>query len=262
MPGLPSRILHPPRSAEFEPLHAFHRDRQMGRGDDDAAGAHVVADQAGEMDFRRRIETGGRLVEQPDRTAVEQQFGDRDTAALAGRQVGKRQVAGVLQPDGRQRLVDLEFRPAGESLPEGQVLMHRQRRLHGVHRPEIMGSCGDGRPAAVIVLDRRASGAGAQQAGHGADQRRLAGAVRPGDDQPLAVGQRKIDTLEDRSGAAVHGKIAHDKLHGFPSFRRACRTDWRREAITRDFLTFDGLSRQKKLLYTMHIAPAAGAQTY
>ena len=56
-----------------------------------------------------RVEPGGRLVEQPERTPADQQPGDRRAAALAGRQIAEGQMADGAESDQIERRLDAEF---------------------------------------------------------------------------------------------------------------------------------------------------------
>ena len=74
-------------------------ERRMGRGDDHAAAGEMVAHQAGEQRLPGGVERRGRLVQQPDRPPHRQQAGDRQPPPLAGRQIRRRQMRGMAEPD-------------------------------------------------------------------------------------------------------------------------------------------------------------------
>ena len=67
---------------------------------------HGLADQLAEQGARGGIEPGVRLVEEPERGAAGQERGERDPAALAGRQpAGRRGAQATGQAEPLERLV-------------------------------------------------------------------------------------------------------------------------------------------------------------
>jgi hypothetical protein len=72
----------------------------MGCGENNSAAAQMRIHKAGDHRLPRRVERRCRFVQQPDRTIDRDQAGDRQAAALAGRQESSRQMRGVAQTDG------------------------------------------------------------------------------------------------------------------------------------------------------------------
>ena len=74
-------------------------------------------------------------------------------------------MADVWKTDGVQRLVDRQMRVPEKIPPESQVLLDRERGLHGVGMAKIMAGRGDGRPFLVAAFQIGHAGSGGQQAG-------------------------------------------------------------------------------------------------
>ena len=89
----------PPESQLFR----LNPQRPMRRRDDHPAAGQVPAHQSGQHLLAGRIERRGRLVEQPERARDREQPGEREAAALAGRQVGGGQMAERIKADRGER---------------------------------------------------------------------------------------------------------------------------------------------------------------
>ena len=195
-----------------------------------------------------RVEPGRRLVEQPDRAPADQQPGDRRAAPLAGRQIAEGQVRrSPPSPTASSASSTPSAASPQKSLPEGEILRHRQRRSSShcdgrdSGRPTQRSETSSPPPSS-----RTAAGSRRQQPGDDAQQRRLARSVRPGDDQRLAR----------RRGESRRRKR--------PARRRARRSDPRRSAASvlpgrsapasrcasQQYLPFVGLELFQEILYT------------
>ena len=82
-----------------------------------------------------------------------------------------------------------------------------------VRRPRPRSESLRRHPRAAILPGRRR-----QQAGDDAQQGRLARSVRPGDDQRVALAERKVDAGKDRLAAALAAQIIGDQPHRPPRF--------------------------------------------
>ena len=85
------------------------------------------------------------------------------------------------------------------ALPEAEVLGEGQRRLQRVEMAEIVAYAADRRASGAGSSTHRAGG-GREQPGEDAQQRRLAGTVRPGDRQQLAGRECEVEVREHRRG--------------------------------------------------------------
>ena len=109
----------------------------MGRRDDDAAAGEMVAHQSVERDLCRRIETGGGLIQQPDRPRDGGKPRERQSPPLSGRKVSRGKIRQRLKTERRERGFGRAF--AAEIIdPEAQILGDRQRGFQRVLMREIM----------------------------------------------------------------------------------------------------------------------------
>jgi hypothetical protein len=131
---------------------------------DEAATVEMFADDLDQPGFGRRVERRGRLVEEPDRAAGDQEPGEGEPAALARRQIGGRQRGEPDEPDPFERRTDVEIGDPRESTPEAEVLLDRELRLQRVHMTEIMTLLRD-RQLRIATVDAEFAGHRAQQAG-------------------------------------------------------------------------------------------------
>src|SRR5205814_1543557 len=94
-----------PRPSCAEPQLARRRGRErMMRGDDrHAAARDVVAEQALEEPLALVVERGERLVERPERHALERKPREPDAPALARGQPTRLQVAALVEANTRER---------------------------------------------------------------------------------------------------------------------------------------------------------------
>ena len=115
---------------------------QLGRRRQRPSGACVAATtrppsaqmrphQPGERLLRGGVERGGRLVEEPEGAARDEQAGERQPPALAGREIGDGRSRRVREPDRLERLAGRRGRVAEKVAGEGEVLGRRQRRSSG-----------------------------------------------------------------------------------------------------------------------------------
>ena len=185
------------------------------------AGADQVADQVPDLEAAARIDAGGRLVQEQHVGPAHQRRGQVQAPLHAAR-IGAHQPVGVgRQRDPLQHLRGAFARDASaqvvqpayhlDGLPAGQVLVHR-RELAG---KADAGADRDRIAHDVDAGDRGRAAVGLEQRGQHADQRGLAGAVRPqqgvddaGLDLQADAGQRLdgAESLLDPVGA-------HDRLH-------------------------------------------------
>src|ERR1700687_165949 len=102
----------------------LHPKRCMGCGDDEPAAREVVTHQTRKQALSAAMERGGRLVEQPDRPPHREQPGERKPPALAGRQIRRRQMRGMIEPHRSKGLRCVERLPAEKIPPEREILHH------------------------------------------------------------------------------------------------------------------------------------------
>ena len=146
-----------------------------------------------DLDLVADVEVGGRLVEDEDRGFLGEGEGDERELALAGRQRrARRDRAGLVMPT-RSMAASMASRSAGASPVRGGSCGSRPSATTSstVISNGHLRQLGDDRDGprdvpSVASQDRLATqrdhaGAGLQDAGQAAQQRRLAGAVRPDD---------------------------------------------------------------------------------
>ena len=133
--------------------------------------------------WRRAVERGGRLIEQPHRTLREQQPRKTQPPLLAGGQVARRNVAQSGQAESLERRL-ARAAVAKEAAPEGSVLRNREARLDRIGMPDIVALL-----AQCLVrgaaLHEDATRSGMQQTRNRAQKRRLAGSIGPHHEQCL-----------------------------------------------------------------------------
>ena len=120
----------------------------------------------------------------------------------------------AVEADHLQRIAGRKLRLAEETLPEAQVLGYRERRLHGIEVTEIMAGGCDGRRFAT--LDSHPAFRARQQACQNSEQRRLAGAVRAGDEKALPLPETEADGGEDAPPVALARQILGAEQHPTP----------------------------------------------
>ena len=103
---------------------------------------------------------------------------------------------------------------AEEGLPEGEVLLHRQFALHRVAVAEIVRRLAEALDRVRCSKEFRRPRFGRQQPGQDPQQRRLAGAVRPLDDEGFAAGNFEGNILENQIFAASGTQSLGDEPHG------------------------------------------------
>ena len=162
--------------------------------------------QRGELPFGNLVETGRRFVEQPDRPVAHEKPGNGRAAALAGGKIAEGQMTDIEEADHFQRLADRQVIFAEKILPEGKILLHRQRWLHGVAVAEIMARARGVLPF-LATLEGNLPFRHGKQAGNHSEQRRLANSVRTRNDQTFAGGKGEIHAREDQLAAAFPAQI-------------------------------------------------------
>jgi hypothetical protein len=197
------------------------------RQHDEAAGGAMIADHAGEARDTVVVERRRRLVQQPERRRRCQQARERDAPALAGREQARRQLGKAIKTERRERAADGGgVAQAVQLLPQREVLQHGQRRLHRVLMAEIAQAAAVGIEVErhrLIVPGLRAHGRH-EQAGHAAQQARLAAAVWPAQQQGRAGGDAERESAEDETLAAptrqvVAGEEGHASIESTTSPR-------------------------------------------
>ena len=94
--------------------------------------------QPGERLLRGGVERRGRLVEEPQGAARDEEAGERHAPALAGREIGDGKARRVREPDRLERLAGRRRLLAEKVAGEGEVLGRGQRPLEGVAMADEM----------------------------------------------------------------------------------------------------------------------------
>src|SRR5690349_10797828 len=164
-------------------------ERDVGRGDDEAARGPVPVDRPLQPGHGIAIEPGRRLVEEPQRRRAEEEPCEREAPSLTGGEETRRRVAETVETECRERAIDLLLARLLDVSPEGEILAHRQRRLH---RILVADETDPGAMRGRIVADRRAvpeeaAILGRRQPGEEPQEARLAAAVRPQKEERAAA---------------------------------------------------------------------------
>src|SRR6266851_473608 len=115
------RVARSPARSRCAPDPQFARGSsqwRMGCGDDQAAARKMIAHQGREHALPGGIERVGRLVQEPDRPPRHNQPGDREPPPLSGRQVRRRKIRGMIEPDRGKACPGIEYLAAEEIPPE------------------------------------------------------------------------------------------------------------------------------------------------
>jgi hypothetical protein len=174
-------------------------DVVRGQDDGDAAVAQV-AHQLPHLAPQLDVDAGRRLVEEQDLRLVRQRLGDQHPALHAAGQ--RHDFAVLLVPQGQvlQHLFDVGRirRLAEQTAAEADGGPHRLEHLGG----EFLGHQPDPRARLAVLRDdvvavgRHGARRRPHQAADDADQRRLAGPVRPQQREDLAVADLQTDVLQ------------------------------------------------------------------
>ena len=143
---------------------------------------------------RRRVEAGRRLVEEDELRVADQRERDVEPAPLAARELRRERVRLLVEPDERDRLVDVA-RFAVVAGVELEALAHGQPRLGARLLQDGADAVAPGGVAVRRVDAEHADLAvGARaEALEDLDRRRLAGAVRPEEGEDLAALDLEVD---------------------------------------------------------------------
>ena len=175
--------------------------------------AHVV-DQIDQRGGLVLDQTAGDLVEQQHAGPGGERAGKLQALAIeqrqrAGAAVGLVGEAAALEQSGAAG-VDLALAPAAaEGRGDHEILEHRHaaerlrhlERARQPHAAAVLGfHAGD-----VVAFEHHAAAVGRDRAGDDAEQRGLAGAVRPDDAERLAAQEREVDIVGDDDGAEALG---------------------------------------------------------
>ena len=198
-------------------------DHVVARPQDPASPAFDdLADAGADVARGRRVDRGGRLVEQEESRAVQHRFRKPEPRLLARRQYARLCPAVSFKIVGREQFLD----PPGQVLDrvdhaeDAKVLLDSEiARKGGVDGGEIRAG---ERPAAVgakvDALDRNPPGGWLEHAENHVDRRRLAGAVRPEEPHDLAGRHMKGDVVDglqapERLGEALDGQDRRRRTH-------------------------------------------------
>src|SRR6266478_2156148 len=104
------------RCAPEPQFFRLHAKGGVGRGDDHAAAREMITYQRGKQVLTGGVERTGRFVQQPDRPPHREQPGDREPPPLSGRQIGRRQMHGMIEPHRGEAFMSIE-RLAAQKIP-------------------------------------------------------------------------------------------------------------------------------------------------
>ena len=210
------------------------RAELVGDQDDGRAGVLEAAERVGERLLARQVDACGRLVEHEQVGLAGQCAGDQHPLLLAAGERGDAVVATVGEADDVERVVDggpvgareRAQQPAAGQPAGGDHLPHRGGHAGGGAR--ALRHEADPRPR-VVLGERRAeqpqlARGQRQQAGDGADERGLAGAVRAHQGHELARHDGQVDAAQDRpaaDGDRAAGQLdgSHGRVHPLASSR-------------------------------------------
>ncbi len=213
---------HPPRIAgeDQDPVGHHHRLLDVVRHDEDRLDRHAAAapeleDLVAQAFAGQHVERGEGLVHQQHLGLHDQRARDADALAHAAGELARQRALEACEADHVDRLRGAAFalglRDATRLQPQLDVLPHRQPREQGEglehHADAARGAVE--RLAAVPHFTR----IGLQQAGHQAQQGRLAGAGLPQQGDDFSFVQREVDVLQHRARSAVR------RAEGFPHGR-------------------------------------------
>ncbi len=163
----------------------------MHGGNHHAARCAVFADQLGHKISPLSIESGGRLIQQPERALLDQQAGERKATLLARRKPSSRNGRPGAQPHALHgRLCDGRV-VAKEPGPEVRLFAGRFGRFHRVEMPQIVQTVRIVRPRQLHRAGLRAG-----QACENTKQGRFPGAIGAAQLKRFAGGDLEGHPLE------------------------------------------------------------------
>ena len=221
-----------PAGAQHHEAVGLQRERQVVQHADHGLRAREPLQQAHQRHLVRRIEVGGRLVEQQDRRLHRERARDQRTLPLAARQRVQPAVLPAAALGRGHRGIDdalvLGVRHGEQAEPR------QAAEVHGLaHREVAAGLALLRQPRDALralarrprveppAVQRDLPGARRQQPGQRAQQRRLAGAVRADDRGPAradverqvvqhrVLAERDAQALRLQAGGRTHGSAAH-----------------------------------------------------
>ncbi len=174
-----------------------------GREEHGGAECGLAGHEAPELSAADRIDTGGGLVEDQQVGTVQDGHGQGELLAHAAGELPGQAAGRRRQPRGGEELGGAcaqrgAAQPVGAA-GKGQVLGGGEVVIH---------AAGSGYVAdASRRWSANVAGSGAQDAGHGAQQSGLAGAVAADDGRDLAAGQIEVDVLQCGTPAVLHREL-------------------------------------------------------
>ncbi len=212
-------IRHDPAEVEHHPAVGDRqgaRDVLLGEQHGESAARGGVPERPHQLRDDERREPERRLVEREQHRVGDERAADREHLALASRELvpGARAAAG----ERLEQLVDAGDRAvAGRAAvaPEGaeaEVLVDRELGDHALP----VGHEGEAAPrpllgaesSEVVAVEQEGSGCRGHESCEGAQERRLAGAVRTEQRHHLTRREREPDAVEHRGAAVADGEVA------------------------------------------------------
>jgi hypothetical protein len=185
--------------------------------------ARKLADQSVHDARVRTVELARRLVREEQPGAVRERRAEGDALLLPARELARKRVAAVRQPDALEELVRARVpvagRRAGEAELEADELPRRELLrecapvvlLRVAERARaVLGEPTAAQPAQVDAEGAGRPGGGSVEAGEDPEQRRLPRPARAEDDADLARAHVQRQTLERSHARSVAGVDAED----------------------------------------------------
>ena len=232
-------LLDPSRIEDDDAVGHGHR-LDLVVGDVDRGGAEGIlelGDLEPHLDAERGVEIRQRLVEEEGLRFADDGAADRHPLALAAGELAGPpvEVGGEVEDlrRGVDLLVDLALRPPGHAEPEADVLAHAHMRVERVglehHRQAALRRR---RIDHVDPVDQDLAGGRVLEPGDEPEQRGLAAARRPDEDDEGAVVDGEVDVADDADLAealldAFQFDLAHDGGPYFTAPKVRPRTSWR-----------------------------------
>ena len=187
-----------------------------GEHDGDTSG-RGVPDEIVEDVAPAGVEPGMGLVEQPQGSVTDEEGGEAGPPALPGREPGDLDIAdphadtGAVHGDGRITAAPHGSGPVADVLGDGEVVVEPG----GMTEQRHLTPDGSAVAPEVVAEDRRLAPNHGHQAGDGAEQGRLAGAVGAADQHDLAGSDVEVDAGEGGETAeqADRGAEVDDGVH-------------------------------------------------
>src|SRR5690606_37619714 len=167
-------------------------------------------EQAPQLLAQHGVEADGRLVEHEQARGAEQGDAQRDSAALAARELGCQVAPHRTEADLVDDAGDIRLRRPEHAAEVVEVLLDREVVVDGRGLRHVAELTTQGGVAGGAAEHQGGSGCRALRPDDRAHEGGLAGAARPEQAHHLALGDVRVDAAQDLAAPAPYDEVVHD----------------------------------------------------